>query len=116
MSNNDWKSRLGVVFSTNPDYSFEENDPQIQENALDPKDQKLIISIDKRNRGGKQVTVFNGFSGSDSALIELSKALKNRLGTGGSAKEGEIIIQGDFREKILTILKDMGYIKSKRGN
>lgn len=116
MSNNDWKSRLGVVFSTNPDYSFEDKDSQIQDNTLDPKNQKLIISIDKRNRGGKQVTVIKGFIGTESDLIDLSKAIKNRLGTGGSAKEGEIIIQGDFREKILILLKDMGYIKSKRGN
>jgi translation initiation factor 1 len=116
MSDNDWKSRLGMVYSTNPDFHYNQEDDSDLEPEIDPKDQKLIISIDRRNRGGKQVSIIKGFRGRESSLIELSKTLKNKLGTGGSAKDGEIIIQGDFRDKIIEVLNNLGYTKSKRGN
>lgn len=115
MANNDWKSRLGMVYSTNPDYKFEEEEIVEQETLL-PKDQKLIVAIDKKGRGGKQVTVVNGFTGKDEDLESLGKTLKTRCGVGGSVKDGVILIQGDQRDKIVNILQSMGYNKSKRGN
>lgn len=114
MANNDWKSRLGMVYSTNPDYQFEEEEIEQQE-TLAPKDQKLIVAIDRKGRGGKQVTVVSGFIGTDSDLQDLGKQLKTKCGVGGSAKDGEILIQGDQRDKIVTILTGLGY-KAKRGN
>ena len=114
MANNDWKSRLGMVYSTNPDYQFEEEEIEQQE-TLAPKDQKLIVAIDRKGRGGKQVTVVSGFIGTDSDLQDLGKQLKTKCGVGGSAKDGEILIQGDQRDKITAILTDLGY-KAKRGN
>ena len=114
MANNDWKSRLGMVYSTNPDYQFEEEEAVEQETLL-PKDQKLIVAIDKKGRGGKQVTVVNGFIGKEEDLESLGKTLKTKCGVGGSVKDGIILIQGDQREKITDILLKMGY-KAKRGN
>lgn len=114
MADNDWKSRLGVVFSTNPDFKYDTED-EVQVETLPPEKQKLIVSIDRRNRGGKQVTLVSGFVGGEDDLAALGKTLKNKCGCGGSAKDGEIIIQGDFRDKIVALLQSMGY-KAKRGN
>ena len=114
MADNDWKKRLGVVFSTNPDFNYEEETVQQQE-ALEPSKQNLIVSIDRKGRGGKQVTLVTGFVGSADDLAELGRTLKVKCGVGGSAKDGEITIQGDFRDRVVTLLKDMGY-RAKRGN
>lgn len=114
MVENDWKSRLGVVFSTNPDFKYDTPQENEQE-TLAPEKQKLRVGIDRRNRGGKQVTLITGFIGKQSDLEILGKSLKTKCGVGGSAKEGEIIIQGDFREKIVTLLQSMGY-KASRSN
>ena len=114
MADNDWKRRLGVVYSTNPDFSFTEQEEESIE-TLEPSAQKLIVSIDRRNRGGKQVTLVTGFIGSEEDLAGLGRALKVKCGVGGSAKNGEITIQGDFRDKVTEILRSMGY-KAKRGN
>lgn len=114
MAENDWKKRLGVVYSTNPDFAYEEEIAP-EEKTLEPGRQKLIVGIDRRNRGGKQVTLISGFKGTEEDLKELGKTLKVRLGVGGSAKNGEITIQGDFRDKVTAMLKDMGY-NAKRGN
>jgi Translation initiation factor 1 (eIF-1/SUI1) and related proteins len=113
-ADNDWKQRLGVVYSTNPsfEYSSEEN---AEEETLEPSRQKLIVSIDRRNRGGKQVTLVSGFVGTQEDLAALGKTLKVKCGVGGSAKNGEIAIQGDFRDKVTAILVEMGY-NAKRGN
>lgn len=115
MANNDWKSRLGMVYSTNPDFKFE-TEETFEEQTLDPKDQKLIVAIDKKGRNGKQVTAVNGFVGTSEDLEALGKTLKTKCGVGGSVKDGVILIQGDQRDKITTILNNLGYIKAKRGN
>lgn len=112
----DWKSRLGVVYSTNPDYKYEEEDNDEQQDTLPPEKQKLTVSIDRRKRAGKQVTLVSGFTGSDDDLAALAKMLKQKCGVGGSAKDGEILIQGDFRDKVVEILKKEGYCLAKRGN
>ena len=114
MADNDWKKRLGVVFSTNPDFNYEEETEEQQE-TLEPSKQNLIVSIDRKGRAGKQVTLVPGFIGTDDDLADLGRALKVKCGVGGSAKDGEITIQGDFRDRVVTLLKDMGY-RAKRGN
>lgn len=114
MAENDWKKRLGVVFSTNPDFAYEEEAEPEQE-TLDPSKQNLIVTIDRKGRGGKQVTLVTGFVGSADDLAELARTLKVKCGVGGSAKDGEITIQGDFRDRVTALLKEMGY-KAKRGN
>ena len=114
MADNDWKKRLGVVFSTNPDFAYEE-ESTAEEVTLEPSKQNLIVSIDRKGRGGKQVTLVTGFVGTSDDLAELGRTLKVKSGGGGSAKDGEITIQGDFRDRVTTLLKEMGY-KAKRGN
>ena len=111
---NDWKSRLGVVYSTNPDFAYDKSD-EPQEVTLPPEKQRLIVAIDRKGRAGKQVTLVTGFVGTDEDLLALARMLKGRCGVGGSAKDGEILIQGDFRDRIVTLLQDEGY-KAKRGN
>ncbi len=114
MAENDWKKRLGVVFSTNPDFTYEEETVQ-EEETLEPSRQNLIVKIDRKGRAGKQVTLVTGFIGTSEDLAELGRMLKVKCGVGGSAKDGEITIQGDFRDRVTVLLKEMGY-KAKRGN
>lgn len=111
---NDWKQRLGVVYSTNPDFQYQ-TAAEEEAQTLPPSKQRLIVGIDRRNRGGKQVTLISGFTGKADDLKELGRTLKTKLGVGGSAKDGEITIQGDFRDKVVEILKSQGY-NAKRGN
>ena len=103
MKKNDWKDRLNVVYSTNPDFGYEMDDDE-EQTTLDKAKQNLRVSIDKKNRGGKVVTLITGFIGTDNDLKELGKLLKSKCGVGGSAKDGEIIIQGDFKTKIMELL------------
>lgn len=114
MADNDWKKRLGVVFSTNPDFTYEE-EAEPEEATLEPSKQNLIVSIDRKGRAGKQVTIVTGFIGTADDLAGLGRTLKMKCGVGGSAKDGEITIQGDFRDRVTALLKEMGY-KAKRGN
>lgn len=114
MADNDWKKRLGVVFSTDPGFKYEEAG-QEEPATLAPQQQKLIVSIDRSGRAGKQVTLVKGFVGSQEDLAALGRQLKVKCGVGGTAKDGEITIQGDFRDKVTQILTNMGY-KAKRGN
>lgn len=114
MAENDWKQRLGVVYSTNPDFKYE-HESVTEEETLAPEKQKLTVSIDRRCRAGKQVTLVSGFVGSESDLKELGKTLKVKCGVGGTAKDGEITIQGDLRDKVTALLCAMGY-RAKRGN
>ena len=114
MADNDWKKRLGVVYSTNPDFRYEEESVE-EEVTPPPSGQKLIVSIDRRNRGGKQVTLVSGFRGREEDLAGLGRTLKIKCGVGGSSKDGEITIQGDFRDKVVELLIKMGY-NARRGN
>lgn len=114
MADNDWKQRLGVVYSTNPDFRYEQDNPE-EAQTLTPEKQKLTVSIDRRCRAGKQVTLVTGFVGSEADLKELGKTLKVKCGVGGTAKDGEITIQGDLRDKVTALLNSMGY-RAKRGN
>lgn len=100
------KNSNGVVYSTNPDFIFEE---ETKVETLLPEKQNLKVLLDKKARAGKKVTLVEGFVGDNEALTELAKLLKNKCGVGGSAKDGQIIIQGDFREKILEILHKEKY-------
>jgi len=109
---NDWKDRLNVVYSTNPDYKYESEEQEEAETIAKEK-QLLRISLDKRNRKGKAVTLITGFIGTDSDLQDLAKSLKTRCGVGGSAKDNEILIQGDFRNKVLELLQKEGYAKAR---
>lgn len=114
MAAEDWKKRLGVVYSTDPNFKYQTVE-QEQVATLPPSQQKLIVRIDRRNRAGKQVTLVEGFVGSDGDLSALAKVLKTKCGVGGSAKDGEITIQGDLRDKVVELLKAQGY-NAKRGN
>ncbi len=114
MSDNDWKARLGVVFSTDPDYRYE-TQPTAEPDTLPPARQDLRVWLDRRQRAGKQVTLVKGFVGSADDLAELARLLKSRCGVGGSAKEGQIIIQGDHRDRVVQILSDAGYRAKKAG-
>ena len=111
---NDWKQRLGVVYSTNPDFDYAKEET-VEAETLEPSRQRLTVTIDRRNRGGKQVTLVSGFVGTQEDLAALGKTLKVKCGVGGSAKDGEITIQGDLRDKVTELLRNMGY-NAKRGN
>lgn len=104
----DWKEKLGMAFNIDPDSVSNEPEP---EEVVEEKQctQRLDVMLDKRNRNGKKVTLVVNFDGSDDALKQLAKELKQHCGVGGSARGGEILIQGDFRDKILAYLKDKGY-------
>lgn len=100
------------MYSTNPDYNY--NTDNVEEEDTLPKEKQLLrISLDKRNRGGKAVTLVTAFRGMTADLEALGKMLKVKCGVGGSAKDGEIIVQGDLRPKVLDILQKEGYIKSR---
>lgn len=114
MMDNDWKKRLGVVYSTDPNFRYEqEAEPEVE--TLEPSKQNLIVAIDRRARAGKQVTLVKGFVGSEDDLASLGKTLKVKCGVGGTAKDGEITLQGDLRDKVVALLQSMGY-RAKRGN
>ena len=105
---NDWKDRLGVVYSTSDKFSYDyDNDAEAE--TLSASAQKLVVSLDKKQRGGKQVTLVTGFIGLEDDLKKLGKMLKTKCGVGGSAKNDEIIIQGDFRNRVKELLLKEGY-------
>ncbi len=114
MAEQDWKKRLGVVYSTNPDFQYQ-TEQKTETATLEPGRQRLIVRIDRRQRAGKQVTLVEGFVGTSEDLSALAKTLKTRCGVGGTAKDGEITIQGDLRDKVVALLTSMGY-NAKRGN
>lgn len=109
---NDWKDRLNVVYSTNPDFKYELDDEE-EQTTLQPSQQRLRVQLDRKNRSGKVVTLVTGFIGTEDDLKELGKFLKSKCGVGGSSKDGEIIVQGDFKQKVLELLKKEGYTQTK---
>lgn len=105
---NDWKQRLGVVFSTDPDYKYAtDSEPEVA--TLAPSEQDLRVWRDTKGRAGKVATVVRGFIGKDDDLQSLGRLLKKRCGVGGAVKDGEIIIQGDMRDRVTEILRGEGY-------
>ena len=106
------KKRVGVVYSTNPDFSYEE-EAMIENETLPKNQQKLRLSMERAGRGGKTVTLIRGFIGMEEDLMALAKLLKQRCGVGGSVKDGEIIIQGDHRQHLIELLKKEGYTQTK---
>lgn len=114
MSNNDWKSRLNVVYSTNPDFQYD-NESAGDDVTPPASQQDLRVWLDRKQRAGKKVTLVKGFVGSDDGLKELVRLLKSKCGVGGTAKDGDIIIQGDFRDRVTDILLKEGYKAKKAG-
>lgn len=110
---NQWKKLEGLVFSTDPNYKPELPEEETEE-TLPPQQQRLRILLDRKQRRGKSVTLITGFVGSPDDLQDLGKWLKSRCGVGGSAKDGEILIQGDQRDKVLQLLLDKGYSQTKK--
>jgi translation initiation factor 1 len=112
---NDWKKRDGIVYSTSSDFEYQYSQGEEPE-TLSPAQQNLRVLLDKSNRGGKQVTLVTGFIGTPDALDKLGKMLQTKCGVGGSAKDGEIVMQGDLRDKVLQLLLKEGYKNTRRGN
>lgn len=104
----DKKKRINVVYSTDPNFSYEYNETT-EPDTLNPEKQNLHVTLDSKQRGGKTVTLVQGFVGKEDDLKELGKLLKNKCGVGGSIKDGEIIIQGALKDKVLAILKEHRY-------
>lgn len=111
---NDWKKRLGMVYSTNPDFQYEAEDQEESE-ALDPKQQLLYVSLDKKNRKGKKVTLIEGFKGTTDERKNLAKELKSSCGVGGSVGDHNILLQGDFRDRVFTLLQEKGFKVKRKG-
>lgn len=111
MSKRNNNKRVDIVYSTNPNFGLEDNDDELE--SVKPEDQLLTVHLEKKGRGGKTAVLIKGFRGNEEELKHLGKLLKTRCGVGGSAKNGEIIIQGDVRPKVLEILDELNY-KTKR--
>ena len=111
---NDWKKREGIVYSTNSDFSFQQASSE-EVGTLPPTQQNLKVFLDKNGRAGKQVTIVSGFVGTAADLESLTKVLKTKCGAGGSVKAGEIMIQGDVRDKLVQILSQTAYKVKRAG-
>jgi translation initiation factor 1 len=107
------KNFVNVVYSTNPNFEYQSAD-ECSAETLAPNQQKLYISIDRKQRGGKEVTLVEGFVGAESDLIDLGKFLKSKCGVGGTVKDNEILIQGSLKEKVFDLLTKEGYTQTKK--
>lgn len=111
------KKRVDVVYSTNPDFGYDFEEDNEDQETLPTNQQKLYVSIDRKQRKGKEVTLVEGFVGTDDDLKDLGKLLKSKCGVGGTAKDGEIMVQGAFKDKVADLLEKEGYsVKKKGGN
>jgi len=106
------KKNRSVVYSTNPDYNYDDENDDFE--ILENNEQKLKVLVDRKQRKGKSVTLITGYIGEDEDLKDLSKLLKSKCGVGGAAKNGEILIQGEFKEKVFELLVKMGYSQTKK--
>lgn len=113
MKNKAKATKGGIVYSTNPDYNFPLSEEFQSLELNDIKAMLLRVWVDKKNRGGKEATIIRGFTGHTSELEGLGKTLKTKCGVGGSVKDGEIILQGNHRDKVVKWLHEMGYIGTK---
>lgn len=110
------KNKKNIVYSTNPDFGYDDDEAENEE-TLDAKDQNLYVSIDRKQRGGKEVTLVEGFIGDEDDLKDLAKFLKSKCGVGGGVKDGDILIQGKHKDKVYDLLVAEGYkVKKKGGN
>lgn len=107
------KSKGGLVYSTNAETMRAAAEYETEEETLPPAEQRLRVSLERKGRKGKSVTIVSGFVGRTSDLIELGKVLKSRCGVGGSVKDQEIIIQGEIVTKVVSLLKDLGYVGTR---
>ena len=114
MSARNKKSGDGIIYSTNPGFVYDDNTAK-EPDTLPPRQQDLRISLDRKLRGGKKVTLITGFVGKGDELKALGHMLKIKCGTGGSVKNGDILIQGDFRERVMKLLQDNGYKVKRSG-
>lgn len=106
------KKRVNVVYSTNPNFNYEAENEEFK--TIPNDEQELKVLIDRKQRKGKSVTLITGYIGNDEGLKDLAKELKSKCGVGGSAKENEILIQGEFKDKVFDILINLGYSKTKK--
>jgi translation initiation factor 1 len=114
MSKKETRNREGIVYSTNPDYQYAKSSHETRV-SIPPEEQDLKVYLDRKQRAGKTVTIIRGFIGKGEEIESLAKTIKTRCGTGGTVKDGEIIIQGDFREKVMQYLQSMGCKVKKAG-
>ncbi len=106
------KKRINVVYSTNSNYQYDDENDELE--TLYEKEQELKVQIDRKQRKGKSVTLITGFIGTEDDIKYLAKELKSKCGVGGTVKNNEILIQGEFKDKVFDLLIDMGYIKTKK--
>jgi translation initiation factor 1 len=107
------KSRVNVVYSTNPDFQFQHDEDE-EPDTVANNQQRLYVSIDRKQRAGKEVTLIDGFTGTDDDLKDLGKLLKSKCGVGGTVKDNDILIQGNFKDKIYDLLIKEGYTQTKK--
>ncbi len=107
------KNLINVVYSTNPNFQYQQNEDE-EQHTLSSSQQKLYVSIDKKQRAGKEVTLVEGFVGTEEDLKDLGKLLKSKCGVGGTVKDGEILIQGNFKDKIFDLLIKERYSQTKK--
>ena len=114
MSKKKKKDRFGVVYSTDPDFEYQHSGEDDEPEALPAAQQRLRVLLDRKQRKGKEVTLVTGFVGPEDDLKALGKLLKTSCGVGGSVKDGEIILQGDHRDKVVALLREKGYTDTKK--